>query len=991
MLFKEIMIKIVRSFIQVSLLGLMLGAVVFSQRSEESLVISGEVLDGLGNFVGGAVVTIIDSRGKEKSTVTNNYGKFRVNGLIPGKYAVRIDAPGFAIYENSSVDVKINGNKFLKVVLEVAKISEEVDVSAEGQLSTDADSNASALVLKEEDLEALPDDPDDLEEALQVLVGGGAGPNGGQIYIDGFEGGSIPSKEAIREIRVNRDPFSAEFDRLGFGRIEILTKPGFSTWRGRVYFNLRDRKLGARNPFAENKADTQRRFYGGYVSGPVIKNKASFSLEINNRNDPRGGNINATTIDRNFNIVPFQLEFKELRDLFFVSPRFDLQLNEKNTLTAAYDFRKITSQNFGGGFALKSRATQTENTSNTIKLTETAILNSKTINETRFQYRYTNVENKGDNTNPAINVAGAFLGGGAVIGLNFERDKFWEFQNYTTTSFGGNAEHGVKFGIRVRGRVLENRSESNYNGTFIFTGFMLNAPSSYDLDGNGIISSIEQYRAKLLGENDPRFNPSQFSIVTGNPFADVSQYDVGLFIKDDWRVSPKLSLSYGLRYENQTNIEDRLNFAPRISFAFSPEAGEAKTPKTVFRGAAGVFYTRFSEKLTLQAQRLDGIRQKRFIISASNPLLSLPMFTLNGVTNIPDASQFVNTATPLTGTSRIVEANMQSSYTIRAAFSFERQLPLDMTASAFYIVSRNFHLIRLRNVNAPVCPTGFACPIDDSSQLQLLRPDPVRGDIYQYESSGTGTSQQLILSLRSRIGSNFTFFSNYSLTKFESNAEGFPAYSYDLTGETAEDNNSRRHRFFFIGSLKAPRGISFRTFLIFISGSPFNITAGQDLNGDSIFNDRPTFGQLTAACARNEIVGSWCDIGGNDPNSTIPRNFGRGPKSFSVNLSLDKVFGFGKNLSKDSSGLSHSRDGRKRRRIGNVFRAGRKGRRGFVNERKRYNLTIGARVYNVFNLRNVNNPVGNINSPPFGKSTSVVPSTFRGAPRQIEFRVRFRW
>ena len=990
MLFKETMIKIIRLFIQVGALGLMLGAIVFSQRSEEGLVVSGEVLDGLGNFVGGAAVTIINSRGKEKNTVTNGYGKFRVNRLTPGKYAVRVAAPGFAIYENSTVDVTINGNKTLKVVLEAAAISERVDVSADGQLSTDADNNASALVLKGEDLEALPDDPDDLEEALQALVGGGAGPNGGQIYIDGFESGSIPSKEAIREIRVNRDPFSAEFDRLGFGRIEILTKPGFSKWRGRVYFNLRDRKLGARNPFAENKADTQRRFYGGYVSGPVIKNKASFSLEINNRNDPRGVSINATTIDQNFSIVPFQLEFKELRDRFFVSPRFDLQLNEKNTLIVTYDFRRITSQNFGGGFALQSRATQTENTSNTIKLTETAILNAKTINETRFQYRYVNVENKGDNTNPAINVAGAFLGGGALIGLNFERDKFWEIQNYTTTSFGENAEHGVKFGIRVRRRILEDRSESNYNGTFTFTGFMLNAPSPYDLDGNGIISSIEQYRAKLFGENDPRFNPSQFSIVTGNPFADVSQYDVGLFIKDDWRVSPKLSLSYGLRYENQTNIEDRLNFAPRISFAFSPEAGEAKPPKTVLRGAAGVFYTRFSEKLTLRARRLDGIRQKRFIISASNPLLSLPVFTLNGITNIPDSSQFANTA-PLTGASRIVAANMRSPYTVRAAFSFERQLPFEMTASAFYIVSRSFHLIRSRNVNAPVCPAGFACPIDDSSQLQLLRPDPVRGDIYQYESSGIGTSQQLILSLRSRIGSNFTFFSNYSLTKFESNAEGFPAYSYDLTGETAEDNNSRRHRFFFVGSLKAPLGISFRTFLIFISGSPFNITAGRDLNGDSIFNDRPTFGQLAIACTRNGIVGSWCDIGGNDSNSTIPRNFGRGPKSFSVNLSLDKVFGFGKNLSKGSSGLSHSQDGRRRKRAGNVFRDGRRGRRGFVNERKRYNLTIGARVYNIFNLRNVNNPVGNINSPLFGRSTSVVLSTFRGAPRQIEFRVRFRW
>ena len=122
-------------------------------------------------------------------------------------------------------------------------------------MSVDPDSNVSALVIKGDDLASLPDDPDDLSDALQALAGPGAGPNGGSIYIDGFTGGQLPPKESIREIRINQNPFSAEFDRLGFGRIEILTKPGADKMRGSVGFNDSESTFNSRNPFTTNKPD----------------------------------------------------------------------------------------------------------------------------------------------------------------------------------------------------------------------------------------------------------------------------------------------------------------------------------------------------------------------------------------------------------------------------------------------------------------------------------------------------------------------------------------------------------------------------------------------------------------------------------------------------------------------------------------------------------------------------------------------------------------
>ena len=320
---------------------------------QQTGTISGRVVDEQGAVIIGVTVSIKKSDGKEVTVVTNNQGRFRLNSLLPGSYEVKAANPGFSEFSTTGVLVRAGKTTDLPILLVVEGINEQVEVSADNQVSTNANDNKSALVLKEEDLETLPDDPDELAEALQALAGGAAGPNGGQVYIDGFEGGDIPDKDAIREIRINRNPFSAEFDRLGFGRIEILTKPGSSRFRGRAYLNYNDDAFNTRNPFSTNKADSSRRFYGGNVSGPVVKNKASFFLSVNKRDSDRGSIVNATVIDPSFNIVPFQQEFTIPGRRFSINPRFDYQLNDDNTLILRYDFNRNTGENQGvGGFTL---------------------------------------------------------------------------------------------------------------------------------------------------------------------------------------------------------------------------------------------------------------------------------------------------------------------------------------------------------------------------------------------------------------------------------------------------------------------------------------------------------------------------------------------------------------------------------------------------------------------------------------------------------------
>jgi hypothetical protein len=165
------------------------------------------------------------------------------------------------------------------ITMKLAEVKQEVTVSEENttQLGLQPTQNADALVFKGTDLEALPDDPDDLQQDLQALAGPSAGPNGGEIFIDGFSSGRLPPKESIREIRINQNPFSAEYDKLGFGRIEIFTKPGSDKFHGTASYDISDGVWNARNPFINFtpfpgfKAQT----YGGNVSGPINK-RASF-------------------------------------------------------------------------------------------------------------------------------------------------------------------------------------------------------------------------------------------------------------------------------------------------------------------------------------------------------------------------------------------------------------------------------------------------------------------------------------------------------------------------------------------------------------------------------------------------------------------------------------------------------------------------------------------------------------------------------------------
>ena len=507
------------------------------------------------------------------------------------------------------VDVTGSPRQTLDITLKVTIEEQKVTVAAETPLNTEATGNANQTLITGKDLDALPDDPDELAAALQALAGPSVGPNGGQIFIDGFSGGRLPPKESIREIRINQNPFAAENDQPS-GRIDILTRPGTDKMRGSSFFNFEDESLDARNPFSNSRTPFQVRQYGGNLSGPIVKKKASFFLDFQRRETDDNELVTATILDDNFN--PEVLGFGVItprRNTTF-SPRLDYQLNANNTLIARYSYSHNSAVNSGvGGFSLPERAYNNSSTQQNIQFTETAVLNASMINETRFQFTHNVSESLGDNTVPVLNVSGAFISGGSQVGHVQNTNNAWEVQNFLAWQRGS---HAIKFGGRIRGVSITDINPNNFGGSYTFTGGLV---PTLDANGNPIFSqpvfvdSLERYRRTLVGQSLGLTatqiralggGASQFSIANGDPKAKVSQVDFGLYAQDDWRVKPNLTLSYGLRYENQNNIHSPLNFAPRVAFAWSPgAANSARPPKMVIRAGGGVFYNRFSESNTL--------------------------------------------------------------------------------------------------------------------------------------------------------------------------------------------------------------------------------------------------------------------------------------------------------------------------------------------------------------------------------------------------------
>jgi hypothetical protein len=966
-----------RSFI--ALIFLFFLALAGSWAQAPSGVLRGQVTDPSGAAITGASVVMTPVTGPPVVIQTNAQGLYEFRTLAAGKYTLTVVAQGFTTYENDNI-VMADQPLRLNVAMTIEVERQKIQVSDTAPtIDVNPASNAGAIVISGKELEALPDDPDELQSDLEALAGPSAGPNGGQMYIDGFTAGQLPPKSSIREIRINQNPFSSEYDKLGYGRIEIFTKPGTDKLHGQFMVDGNDSAFNSPNPFAGVEPPYYSTQYSGSIGGPVRKS-ASFFFSIDRRNINDLAAVNAWVLDSKLAPVPLVESIPNPRQRTNLGPRFDWALSKNNTLTARYQYWRNTETNDGvGQFSLQSQADYTKSTEHTVQVSDTQVFGSKIVNETRFQYVRENDNQNPADTNPAVNVTGNFDGGGSGAGTQNDEQNRYELQNYTSLVHGN---HILKFGARVRETQDTNYSTSGFNGTFTFSSLTGTPDLTGCLGKNPPcpISLAYALQAKKGGATPYAY---QLSYTTGSPTAEVNYYDVEPYIQDDWRVRPNVTLSSGLRFETQNAIHDHADWAPRLGFAWGVR-GRSSPPIVVIRGGYGIFYDRFQSGPILQQQRLNGVTQEQFIVN--NPTC------FPGVVDIALTS-FANCGPATASNSAIYQVNprLHAPYTLQGALGVERQVTKSATLSLIYMNSRGFDQFLTVNANAPYPGTPGS----------TVRPNPNEGNIYRYVSEGNFSQNQLIVNSNVRVGSKLQLFTYYTLNYANSDASGvssFPSNSYNISQDYGRASFDTRHRLFLGGSIAFPYLIRLSPFMVASSGSPFNINSPIDLNGDQIGNDRPslvstaTCSTITISGVQNNIyctpLGTFDSLGAT--GRLLPINYGTGPSHFVLNLRLTKIFGFGaKAKAGGNQGMGGPGGGRGGGR-GPLFGGG-----GPMimssNSDRRYNLTLGVGVRNVFNKVNVANPNAILGSKFFDVSNALQggPFSSSSANRRIDVQATF--
>jgi hypothetical protein len=974
--------------------------------------------------------------------------------LPAGQYVVRVTAPGF-VAATQNVTVTSGQASPLDIALDIATTAAAVDVttSTVGAVSVDPSSNAGAIVLQESDLDALPDDPDDLEAQLTAMAGPAAGPNGPQIFIDGFSGGQMPPKSSIREIRINSNPFASEFDSPGFGRIQIFTKPGTDAYHASGFliygdhdFDTRDPAVAGAMPHYNNKQ------YEGSFSGPLGK-KFSWFLTATNRDFNTSQLIKAQVLGANYVQEQLNESFPTPSKNWTVNPRLDYAINNNNTLVLRYQHTSGSNESGIGNTILPNQLVYGFNKNNTVQATETMVIGTKSVNEILFQFNDSHAnQNALYSAGPTINVGGAFTSGGNQQ-TNFNHNKLWELQEMNTIT---NGKHTLKFGARLRQNQTDVQTTNNFNGTYGFTtptasqvsGVQTDANGNPVLDstGNPVInatcfngrldpalpvltnpSSLDDYSytQQLLAAGYNMTNilaagcgPTSYTLNGGTPEFKVNQWDAGIFAQDDWRYRPNITISGGLRYETQTNISDHADIAPRLAVSWAPGGKAGKTSKTVIRGGYGIFYNRFPIGNVLNALRYNGSGQANYSINQSTAsTIAYPILAYYGTPGGPSTPPTsLLTANP-NQTIYDIYSNLKASAMYQAAGSLERALPGRSTLTINVTNSRGIHDMRTAQINAYF--PGTFNPLNP--KVPGVKPFPNLGNLELYENNGIYKELQVITSVNTRVNSHISLNGYWAWTDYHTNT-ATPMDEYNLNldwGRAAIPSN----RFNLIGTVGLPYGWTASPSFMASTAQPMNITIGTDYNGDGVNNDRPAFAAPGAACSASIICTPYgkFNINPGANYTPIPINYVDGRSRWDADMRFSRTWGWGERRNVAAAnggggggglggpggggpaggggGAPRGGGGGGRGGGGGFGGGGRGGGFGAVGggNTHRYNVGLTVAVTDIFNHVNWNNPSGVLNSPQFNVLTNVA-SQGQGlgaggvtGTRRVQFTLRFTY
>lgn len=741
--------------------------------------ITGIVQDQAGATIVGAAVELVGAGNDHQSTSTDQSGRFEFKRVPFGKHQVRVTSQGF---ESNTVDIVVGSQPLaaLQVVLAIASLRQETTVtSTPAQITTEASDNKDTVALSEQSLSNLPVfDQDYIGAMSRFLDPGSVGTSGVTLIVNGMEVNNLGvSPSAIKEIRINQDPYSAEFARPGRGRIEVTTKPGSPEYHGTFNFIFRDAHLNARDPFALTRPPEQRRIYEGVFTGPIRHSKkTSFLLSVSRKEEDLQSIVFAEgptgSVRQNVAAPSRTLQ---------VAAQISHSLSDTNTVSVRYSYlgEGVKNQNVGGT-TLPEAGVNLHNMEQEINLSQQIVFSPRLVSNFRLLLGYERQTNVSVTNDRKIVVLDAFTGGGAQA--DYLRTEYHaQLMEMISYSKG---KHLIKGGINIPD--LSRRGfNNNLNslGTFYF-------------------SSIGDYLLR---------RPYSFTQQQGNGHIVFLEKQLGLFVQDEYHPRKNLMVTIGVRYDWQNYFHDKNNFAPRFSFAYAP----GKTQKTVLRGGAGVFYDRSGVRPIQDILLFNGSRLRQYVLV--NPSFPDPTDSGGSLTAQP------------VGITRL-QPNINLPYTIQYSLGIERQLQKSTSLAVTYLGTRGFDQFRSRDINAPLPPVYAARP---DASIGVLREIEAAGrrssDSLEVTLRGNVT----------RFFSGMAQYRLASAHDDTSGINYFPPNAYDLSGEWARSDFDRRHRFELLGTINPGKLFNLGVSVSLYSGLPYTLTTGLDAFHTGTANARP--------------------------------------------------------------------------------------------------------------------------------------------------------
>jgi hypothetical protein len=795
--------------------------------------VQGVVADPTGAIVPNAEVDLVDANGSIAGTTkSDGVGNFQMAAPHPGSFTLVISEPGF---ETVHLPVTVKPNVVtlaapavhvmaapLHITLPIAAVATNVRVNGDTDEDlTDPEENHDSSVLTSSDLKALPIFDNDYVTAMSSFLDDSASATGGSgLMVDGVEANrATVSASAVQEVRINQDPYSAQYYWPGRGQMEIITKSSADHYHGQFNFLFRDSDMNAQNALAPSKPFEQRRVYEGHLTGPIFfAKKSSFLASFNRAEEDIDSVVNAVVVPSTGNPTGlFQANVPApTRDTEF-SARAAHQFSDKHSAYAQYSYEEWTGNNQGvGGQALASSGYNSEYHEDDTVAHVDSTLSPVLLNQFSIVGEHDFNRHNNAFEAPRVSVAGDFVGGSAQSDYLSTEYNF-RITDMVTWSRG---RHTLKFGAGIP-HISRRAFDDNTNalGSYTF-GPTLNP------DGTIAQTALENYTNN---------RPSAFSQNTGDVHFIYHQQEMGAFIQDQWKINDRFSVTPGIRYDWQNFLATkRLGFAPRVSFAWVLD----QDSKLVLRGGGGIYYDRFGSGPLLDLARYEHARRRSVQISldpATEPATGC--VPVSACTTVTDQAANLAQLAP----------NAAIPYQIQYGLSIERQIGEKATAVVSGYSARGIHEFRSVDINAPTPASGYT-----------ERPDPNYGVIRQMQPYAFFEGNGLDVSFRGRVNKYFTGFGRYTWSHYGSNTNGigwFPQNQYAPNEEWANSSWDRRHRLGMYAMFNPKSVYNLAAGVFANTGRPWTITTGTDNYGDSFFNTRPD------GVARNtETMPSYVDL-----------------------------------------------------------------------------------------------------------------------------------